>query len=105
MVLWCVKSCGAVLRVVVLCSHVCVSACVCVYVVVCVCVCVACVRVCACVCPSCRFEVNFSSGLCPITQAISWDLYQVRIKNKAVVAVCEVPVQVTIGSAKKRRKF
>ena len=92
------------MRVVVLYSHVC-----CV-VVVCVCVCVACVRacVCVCVCPFCRFEVNFSSGLWPITQAISCGLCQVRISRLLLPCARsrgdEVSVQVTVGSAKYKNR-
>ena len=49
------------------------------------CVCAhVCVFMCvwrACMCPSCRFEVNFSSDLWSIIQAISWGLCQVRISR------------------------
>ena len=78
----------------------------------CMCLCVcgvrACVLVCVCVCPFCRFEVNFSSGLWPITQAISCGLCQVRISRLLLPCARsrgdEVSVQVTVGSAKYKNR-
>jgi hypothetical protein len=68
----------------------------------CMCLCVCGVRDCVCACvSSCRFEVDFSSGLWPIIQAISWGLCQVRINRLLLTcARCRCRLQLAVQNTR-----